>query len=286
MKKITFSDIKKNSAHMLRHLSQQKIGIHAAGAGYFIVLSAFPLLVLLLALLRYTGLEVETLTDFVGNFVPDALMPAIKRLILSTYRNTSGVVVSVSAVTGLWSASSGVHSLLIGLNAIYEVPENRSYLRTRLLSVLYTFLFLLLLIATLLLNVFGSTLLKSLDSENASLLQFLWDLVHKRFVLMILLQTALFSAMYMALPNRRCSFRLALPGALLASGGWLAFSSLYSVYVRHFSAYANIYGSVYMVALSMLWLYFCLSIVFYGGALNHYLESFHTQPEDEEEEEE
>jgi len=286
MKKITFSDVKKNSAHMLRHLSRQKIGIHAAGAGYFIVLSAFPLLVLLLALLRYTGLEVETLTDFVGNFLPDALIPAAKRLILSTYRNTSGVVVSVSAITGLWSASSGVHSLLIGLNAIYEVPENRSYLRTRLLSVLYTFLFILLLIATLLLNVFGATVLKSLDGGNASLLQFLWDLVHKRFVLMILLQTALFSAMYMALPNRRCSFRSALPGALLASGGWLGFSSLYSIYVRHFSAYANIYGSVYMVALSMLWLYFCLSIVFYGGALNHYLESFRTQPEDEEEEEE
>jgi len=28
-----------------------------------------------------------------------------------------------------------------------------------------------------------------------------------------------------------------------------------------------------MVALSMLWLYFCISIVFYGGALNHYLQT-------------
>ena len=30
-------------------------------------------------------------------------------------------------------------------------------------------------------------------------------------------------------------------------------------------------GPVYTVALSMLWLYFCLSILFYGGALNAYL---------------
>ena len=269
-----FNDFIGKLLRLVRYFSQQKIGIHAAGAGYFIVLSAFPLLVLLLALLRYTGLEVETLTDFMENFLPDALMPAIKRLILSTYRNTSGVVVSISAVTGLWSASRGVQSLLTGLNTVYEVPENRSYLRTRLLSMLYTFLFLLLLIATLVLNVFGATLLKKLPFENISLLQFLWDLVHKRFILMMLLQTALFSAMYMALPNRRCTFREVLPGALLASAGWLAFSSLYSVYVRHFSAYANIYGSVYMVALSMLWLYFCISIVFYGGALNHYLEGF------------
>ena len=77
--------------------------------------------------------------------------------------------------------------------------------------------------------------------------------------------------MYAALPNKRNSFRESLPGALLASVGWLVFSDLYSVYVENFSGYANIYGSVYALALSMLWLYFCISIVFYGGALNAYL---------------
>jgi membrane protein len=123
----------------------------------------------------------------------------------------------------------------------------------------------------LLLNVFGTTLLQTLPMNNLLLLQFLWDIVDWRFVLMLLLQTGLFTAMFMALPNKRNSFRDSLPGALLASAGWLIFSDLYSVYMKHFSGYANIYGSVYAVALSMLWLYFCLSIVFYGGALNHYL---------------
>ena len=94
---------------LIRHLSRQKIGTHAAAAGYFIVLSVFPLLVMILALLRYTGLQVETLSDFVGNFLPDALAPYIKRLIEGAYRNTSGTVVGISAVTGLWSASQGVH---------------------------------------------------------------------------------------------------------------------------------------------------------------------------------
>ena len=263
MKKF-FSNFIGKFVRLARHLSRQNVGTHAAAAGYFIVLSVFPLLVLILALLRYTGLEVETLTDFVGNCLPDALAPEIKRVIQSA-------VVGISALTGLWSASQGVHCLLNGLNAIYKAPETRGYIRTRLLSIFYTVLFIILLFTTLVLNVFGATLLRNLHLENITLLQFLWDLVHQRFVLMMLLQTGLFSAMYMALPNRRISFRAALPGALLASAGWLAFSSLYSIYVQHFAAYANVYGSVYMVALSMLWLYFCLSIVFCGGALNHYL---------------
>jgi membrane protein len=256
----------------IAHLSQQRIGIHAAGAGYFIVLSVFPLLVLILALLRYTGLQVDTLTDLLSGFLPEALMPSAGRLILSTYRNTSGAVVSLSALTGLWSASRGIFGLLTGLNAIYEVQENRGYFYTRAISAFYTFLFLLMLLVTLILNVFGTTLLQKLHFENLTLLQFLWDLVDWRFMLMLLLQTGLFSAMFMALPNKRNTFRESLPGAVLASLGWLVFSNLYSIYVRNFSGYANIYGSVYMVALSMLWLYFCISIVFYGGALNHYLQ--------------
>lgn len=256
---------------LVRYLSGQKIGIHAAGAGYFIVLSTFPLLVLILALLRYTGLQVETLTDLVSGFLPEALIPSAKRLIISAYRNTSGAVVSLSALTGLWSASRGVYGLLTGLNAICGVQENRGYLYTRGISVFYTFLFLLMLLATLILNVFGTTLLQWLPFENLTLLQFLWDIVDWRFTLMLLLQTGLFTAMFMALPNRKTTFRQCLPGALLASVGWLVFSDLFSVYVKNFAGYASIFGSVYAVALSMLWLYFCISIVFYGGALNQYL---------------
>ena len=49
------------------------------------------------------------------------------------------------------------------------------------------------------------------------------------------------------------------------------FSDLYSIYVERFARLTNVYGSVYAVALSMLWLYCCMSIVFYGGALNRFL---------------
>lgn len=273
MNKSSNTGILERITHLIRHLSRQKVAPHAAATGYFIVLSVFPLLVLVLALLRYTGLQVETLTDLLEGFLPDALMPAARRLILSTYQNTSGTVVSLSALTGLWSASRGIYGLLTGLNAIYEVKENRGYFYTRGVSVLYTFLFLLMLVATLVLNVFGTTLLNWIPLENTGLLQFLWELTDWRFLLMLLLQTALFTAMFMALPNCRNTFRQSLPGAVLASLGWLIFSDLYSIYVENFSGYANIYGSVYAVALSMLWLYCCLSIVFYGGALNYYLKT-------------
>ena len=53
--------------------------------------------------------------------------------------------------------------------------------------------------------------------------------------------------------------------------GWQVFTNLYSIYAQKVTTYATIYGSVYAVALSMLWLYCCISIVFYGGILNRIL---------------
>ena len=254
---------------LFRYAARFKIPVYAAHAGYFMVLSLFPTLVLLLSLLRYTGLSVDTLTSALNGIIPAALLAAAKKLIISTYMSTTGTVVSVSAVTALWSASRGIYGLITGLNAIYNVEEDRGYFYTRSVSVLYTFLFLLVILLTLSLNVFGTTLLSLL--VESPLFAFFAQIVDLRFVLLLTIQTLLFSAVFMVLPNRRNTHSNSLPGALLASCGWLGFSHLFSVYVRHFSSYANIYGSVYAVALSMLWLYFCISIVFYGGVLNRYL---------------
>jgi len=258
-------------ANFVGFFTRQRIPIYASHASYFIILAVFPTLVLLLGLLRYTGIDVNTLTELLEGVIPSALMPAAKKLILSTYQNTSGAIISLSAVTALWSASRGIYGLLTGLNSIYDVPENRGYFYTRAVSMLYTFLFLLVLLLTLVLHVFGTTIVGLLPVNQDPVFAFLSEVVDLRFFVLLAVQTVLFTAIFMVLPNKRNKMMDSVPGALLASIGWLIFSDLFSIYVEHFASYANIYGSVYAVALSMLWLYCCMSIVFYGGALNHYL---------------
>ena len=249
-------------------VSELNVGVWAAHACYFLILAMFPALVLVLSLLRYTGLQVEALTGLIEGFVPEALMGYVRRLILNTYANSSGAILSISAVTALWSASRGIYGILTGFNAIYEVPENRGYLYTRGVSLVYTVLFILVLLLTLVLNVFGTTIADLLPRLEHPVIDFLTGLIDLRFILLLGIQTVLFTTMYAVLPNRRNRFLDSFPGAVLASLGWLGFSKLFSVYVENFSSYSNIYGSVYAVALSMLWLYFCMSILFYGALLN------------------
>lgn len=259
------------TVHAARAIRELNIPLHAASAGYFIILSIFPSLLLILSLLRYTGLPVENLIVFIGDFLPSALLDTAEELIYGTYLNSTGAVVGLSAVTALWSASRGIYGLLTGLNAIYGVPENRSYFYTRGISLIYTFAFFLVLLLTLVLHVFGSAIIRLLTMVDNAALIFLIDLIDLRFFLLLFLQSLIFTFMFMALPNKRNRFLSSLPGGVLASLGWLVFSDIYSIYVENFQNYSNIYGSVYAIALAMLWLYCCLSILFYGGALNRYL---------------
>lgn len=238
------------TVHLFRGVQALQVPLYAANACYFIVLAVFPALLLLLSLLRYTTLEVERLGEMLYGILPEPLAVGAEELILLTWDNITGTVVGVSAVTTLWSAGRGIHGVLTGLNAVYSAEENRGYFHTRFLSMIYLFAFLLVLILTLTLHLFGMV------PEGL------------QFPVLLLLQTGFFALMFMVLPAGKNGFWESLPGALLAALGWQIFSDLYSIYVEHYAHLSSIYGSVYAVALSMLWLYCCMSIVFYGGALN------------------
>lgn len=256
---------------ILDWMKPMNISSHGAYTTFFLILSIFPILVILFGVLGYTSLGLEDVVSLVEMVLPATFMPFVERLLGGAYENTSGTMLSLSILTALWSASRGMYGLLSGLNAVYGVEENRNYIVTRGISVLYTFLFIIVLVLTLALHVFGNTILDYMRMTTNPVLLFLLDILDLRFFLLLFLQTVLFTGMYAALPNHRNSFGESLPGAVLAAIGWLTFSDAFSIYVDYFPNYANIYGSVYALALAMLWLYCCICIIFYGGALNRYL---------------
>ncbi len=238
-----------------------------ASAGFFLVLSVFPGLVLLLGLLRLAGLDVEDLASLLYGVMPGAFLELAEEVILLTYDRLTASVVGVSAVTALWSASRGMYGLLTGLNAVYGLRETRGYFRRRLLSVGYTFAFLLMVVLTLGLQVFG----RHLAGLQMRFFQFLTQAAFARFAILLATQSLVFAAMYAALPNHRARLGQCLPGALCASLGWQLFSQGYSLYVRHAGGLSQVYGSIYVLALGMLWLYLGICIFFFGGLLNHAL---------------
>ena len=274
MKQLPQGGVIGKTAAAARAIAALNIPFRAAYGAYFLILSAFPALLLVLNSLRYTALTVADLTAVLENVLPEALMDSVQELISSTYRSASSAVAGVSVLTLLWSSSKGIYGILKGLNAVYGVEEDRGYVYTRGISVVYALLFLVVLVLTLVLHVFGNTLMGLLRGIENPVVMFLVDLIDLRSILLLAIQILLFTAIYMVLPNRRNGFWESLPGAIFSSVGWTVFSWAYSLYVTHFSRISNIYGSVYSVAVSMLWLYCCVSILFYGAALNKLLTQY------------
>lgn len=252
-------------------LRPMNIPLHSAHTGFFLIMSLFPALLLLLSILRHTNYGVQDLTGLLEDFLPSSLMSSVEFLIDTIYRHSSGTALSVSALAMLWSASKGTYGLLLGFNAVYGIDDTHSYFRKRSISVVYTFLFLVSLVLTITIHVFAKATADYLWMTTNPTVMFLLNIVDLRFLLPLLLQTLLFTAMYALHPGQRHGLRTSLPGALLASFGWSAYTRLFSIYVDYFTTYTNIFGSIYAVALGMLWLYFCICILFYGGAFNRWL---------------
>ncbi len=268
---ILHSILSKSKA-ILAFLRPMRIQLHSAYTCFFLILSLFPGLLLFLGLLRYTSLGVEDLMALLTGFLPKSLLPIVQSLASASYRHSSGLVVSVSVVAALYSASRGMFGILGGLHAVYTPEQEKGYFRKKALSIAYTAIFLTLLAATLVLHIFGNAILDYLWMTTEPGLMLLLRIVDFRSVLLLVLLSALFAAMYALLPGKRNRLLHSLPGAITAATLWLMFSRLFSVYVEHFTVYTNIYGSVYALALGMLWLYFCICIFFYGGALNRWLQ--------------
>lgn len=231
---------------LMGRITELRLPLYGANACFFLILSIFPGLLLVLAALRFTPLSATDLIGLLQRLVPAALMPAVERLIVNAYYNSGGAMLSLSAVTALWSASRGVYGLMMGMNRVYGVEEDRGWLYTRVISAVYLFALLPVLVVTLLFH-------------------------SSRPVLLPLTQTAVFALIYMVLPNRKNSFLSSLPGAALSAVGWQVFSRLFSLYVLRSQDYAGIYGDLYAMALGMLWLYCCTTILLFGGAVNRFL---------------
>lgn len=244
------------------------INAYAASTAFFFFLSLVPMLILVCTILPYTPLTEQTLVHVVGDIMPEKLMPLFEWVIHDVYVKSAGIL-SIAAVTVIWSAGQGVLALIRGLNAVYKVEDRRNYFLVRLVASFYTVVMLAGLLITLVLMVFGNQLLEFLLEKVPGLYQ-IWNLIlYFRSVPVFLFLTIMLTFVYTFVPGKKQRFRGQLPGAFAAALAWSIFSYGFSLYVDY-SDY-SIYGNLSIIILLMLWLYIEMYIVFIGAYINRYI---------------
>lgn len=254
----------------LRKLRDDSVSAFAAQAAFFIILSFFPFVMFLLTLLNYLPIDAMDLKNHVSGFFPESVSLLLDTVFSELMERASGTVLSVTVIAALWSASRGMLALVRGLNAVYGYKETRNYFRVRAVSMVYTLCFAALLIVTLVLLVFGNRLYGFVMNRLPLLGEPALILLSLRSLITMSILTLFFLLLYLVIPNRKSRFFRELPGALLTAGGWLGFSFLFSFYIDHRENVSYTYGSLTAPAICMLWLYFCMYILFVGAELNDF----------------
>ena len=255
-----------NVKFFLDKCKRDNINAFAAQSAFFIILSSIPFLMVFSSLLKYTPVSEGMIVNLVKSTMPDYIAPFINSIINEVYNKSVGII-SLAAILAIWSAAKGVQYMANGLNVVNDIVETRNWFILRLWAIVYTGIFVLAIVITLVLLVFGKSL-KNFVVQNIPILENATNhVMGVRSLIMMALLILFFAVAFKALPNRSISFRSQLPGAILCSVAWYAFSFGLSIYVGYFNGF-SMYGSLTTIVLIMLWLYFCMYIMMMCAEIN------------------
>lgn len=249
-------------------MRKQNISAYAASIAFFFFLSVIPMLMMICTIIPYTPLTEENLVTAVTDITPEMMDPLVVSVISDVYKRSSGIL-PVAVIATIWSAAKGVMALMRGLNAINGVEEKRNYFVIRAIASLYTIVMLIVVILSLFIMVFGDQLVHLVLHRIPNLQSVAAFAMNFRFILVWVILTLLFAAVYTYVPDMKLMFREQIPGAVFAAVVWSIFSWGFSVYVTYGNTY-GIYGSFSIIIIVMIWMYFCMYITMIGAWINRY----------------
>lgn len=252
-----------------KKFNQYHISAHAAQVAFFIIVSFFPFMMFLISMLNYTSLNQDILQTLFSHLLPGSLYQQVSHWLNEPFTATS-TFISITAISTLWASSKGFNSISYGLEEIYEIKTRRNFFSRRIHSIIDTVVFSIMIVISLTILVYGNQIVQLFmhffpHIKNMGGLLFL----ARSFVALVLF-VFYFACLYCFVPKRHGHLRDEIPGAILASVLWISFSYLYSLYVDTRQS-GFMYGSLTSIVLLMLWLYFCITFVFWGALLNQYL---------------
>ena len=225
------------------------------------------------------GLVLESTDDlrnelfqYIAQIMPPSAYELVQTTMDEIIDTSSGGKLTIGLLVTLWSASAGVDSVRIALNRVYELRETRAWWKTKLQSLVSTFLFILMLAIVLAGVTAGWSLVKAglggigLEVTSPLLLSSIQWL---SLIVVMLFTTAV---VYSWLPCfKEFQWVWISPGAVTAIIVWVIFGGVFRLYLQYFNTYNKAYGSLGAVIILMLWMYITGLALLLGGAINSVL---------------
>jgi membrane protein len=254
---------------------RDNVGIISAGVAFYAFLAFVPMLaalVLTYGLVAEPASVVQHVRSLFQAMPADAARLIGEQLISvsQTASSKKGFGLLLALLLSIYGAMRGASSIITALNVVYNVEEDRGFVRTTLLAALIT----MGAVAALLLALLGVSVLGWIEA----LLPFSSPIVHTILKIAFWIAAAAAVSLVIALiyryaPNREDPpWRWLTPGSIAATLLWIAGTLGFGFYVANFGSYNATYGSLGAVVVFLTWLYLTAFILLMGGELNSELE--------------
>lgn len=252
-----------------RQMKEDHVNAYAAQSAFFLLLSMIPIILLLLMLVQYTPVTKADVMSIAYKLFPSSAGATIVSMIDEVY-NQSKAMIPLTALVASWSAGRGTLAITNGLNCIYKQKETRNYLFLRFRAAVYTILLVFAIVLSLVVLGFGNNI-------RSLVRGFVPEIIIELRTIISMGMIILFSTIvYRFFPNNIRKWKKQIPGAVFTAFGWTFFSFIFSIYIDIFNGFSNMYGSLTTIVIIMIWLYFCMYILFMGGEINVLLEQERT----------
>jgi len=258
-------------------LAEDRILGRAAQLSFYFLLSLFPLLMIMVALLNRFGFLESALRDGLARLLdtvaPQSASTLVDDALQSIAEGIGAGGTSFGLLIALWAASSGMAAIMSALNYAYEIVETRPWWKRRLVAICLVFALMSLIVMALILIVYGTEIVTALATGLglggmlASALRIVEWPAAVVFVLLV------FNLLYLYAPNlKHRAWHWLMPGTAIAVGLWLLASYGFKLYVENFGTYNKLYGSVGTVVVLLLWFYITGIAILIGAQVNSVIE--------------
>lgn len=246
----------------------KRVARSAAELAYFLILSFFPILICINALVGLLDLDTAAMLEMASPLLPREALEVLAEYIRYITGNQTPGLLAAGLVMTLFSSSAAFRALMNIMGDIYERSSYQGLVQI-VASVAFSILFLAAIYLSLVVLLTGGWLFQLVEDffhlESGMLP---WDWQWLRFFILFCLVLLVVLVVYRMSAPRGKPTPPILTGGILASAALVAASMVFSWFIGMSSRYSLVYGSLASVIILLVWLYLCGNILILGNVVN------------------
>ncbi len=235
---------------------------------YYFVLSAVPIISIVLLVATSFNLSASFITEFIENNFSTELMNLLTPMVTKQSLSFGYLVYLFMA---FYIASNGSNSIIIASNNVFNI-ENAHFFKRRLKAFLITAVIFLLFLFLLIVPLFGEQILSICDSMGVNnkivdAIGILYPVLKIPITLIVIFYAIKF--IYIIAPDDKVKAAYVNKGAIFTTLLWFVATMVYSYFIKHMAHYNIYYAGLSTIVVLMIWMYILAFVFVMGLSMNY-----------------